>query len=141
ARGVVPGSPGRTAAEVGEEEVGPGVVGNARVGTAVAVHVVGGDAERLAHRDLEVGGADLDAGGLADVGEPAAVVAQQGAERAIERRRGAVRAALAGARELEVLGAVDVGGPAHVAADEHAPPPLLPPAQEDPPADPPAPRT
>ena len=58
------------------------VVGHGDVDQAVAVDVEGGDAERLGHGHLQVGRADLDARLLADVGEPAAVVAQQAAERA-----------------------------------------------------------
>ena len=53
------------------------VVGHGEVDQAVAVDVERGDAERLGHRDLQVGRPDLDARLLADVGELAAVVAQQ----------------------------------------------------------------
>ena len=65
-------------AQVVEEEVLHRVVGHGDVDQAVAVDVERGDAQRLGQRGLQVGRADLDAGLLADVGEPAAVVAQQG---------------------------------------------------------------
>ena len=55
---------------------------------AVAVDVERGDRQGLGQGGLQVGRPDLDAGLLADVGEPAAVVPQQGAERARERRQG-----------------------------------------------------
>ena len=103
-------------AQVVEEEVLHRVVGDGDVDQAVAVDVERGDAQRLGQRDLEVGRADLDARLLADVGEPAAVVAQQGAERAVERGRRAVRPAQAG--ELEALDLVDLGRPGDVVADE-----------------------
>ena len=99
-----------------EEEVLDRVVGHGDVDQAVAVDVVGGDAQRLAHRHLEVGRADLDPGRLADVGEPAAVVAQERAERAAERGRRPVGPADAG--ELKSLDLVDLGRPGDVVADE-----------------------
>ncbi len=99
-----------------EEEVLDRVVGHGDVDQAIAVDVVGGHAQRLAHRHLEVGRADLDAGRLADVGEPAAVVAQERAERAAERGRRPVSPADAG--ELKPLDLVDLGRPGDVVADE-----------------------
>ena len=75
-----------------------------------------GDAQRLADRHLEVGRADLDAGRLADVGEDAAVVAQERAERAVERGRRPIGPAEPG--ELKALDLVDLGRPGDVVADE-----------------------
>ena len=77
---VMPISSNLPAAEVVEEEVGDRVVGHRQVDQAVAVDVVRRDAERLGQRGLQVGRADLDARRLADVGEPAAVVAEEDAD-------------------------------------------------------------
>ena len=103
-------------AHVVEEEVLHRVVGHGDIHQAVAIDVERGDAQRLAQGNLEVGRSDLDAGLLADVGEPPAVVAQQAAERARERGGRAVRPAQSG--ELEALDLVDLGGPGDVVADE-----------------------
>ena len=99
-----------------EQEVLDGVVGDGDVDQPVAVDVVGSDAQRLAHGHFQVGRANLDPRLLADVGEPAPVVAQERAERAAERRRGPVGPADAG--ELEALDLVDLGRPGDVVADE-----------------------
>ena len=78
------------AALVVEQEVLDRVVGHGDIDQAVAVDVVGGHAQRLADRDLQVGRPHLHARGLADIDELAAVVPQQRAERAAERGRRAV---------------------------------------------------
>ena len=102
--------------QVMEQKILNSVVGYRDVDQTVAVHIEGGDSQRLGQGDLQIGRTDLDARFLADVGEVAGIVPQQSAERSRKRCRRPVSPPQAA--DLKPLDLVDLGSPGDVIAEE-----------------------